>query len=529
MRRSITSGLSLLKHVPLTYIRPLLRHFDAIDRATTAGLLNKRPYLETTTTQLLCAMLDAKEQGPLEYTLGDLQRDLSAIGGSLTARFTVMTHEYNAAVENRVSQSDVGLIINYRDFITPSGSWTESWLLQAKSVKPVSISPRVRYTELSAFDALSADQLERMRTLVRMIGVDFVRLMHYCPRLRLLSPDVRSILIHLRDGALNSHIFDFALGLELRDRLLVSDPNLEPGIFVSSFGDPARSLADIYRGFFGSSVAGKLQAATVWDAIFLASAELIVRYEVGSVTGRPLHSMTMANALNYAFRTCSEPETRLRILLEAIHWGCEFYTVESGHGYLRDLRITAIPEVDSPAFRDRRGRRRFRTAPAQALGPSDAGPHQRRQGHGTDLRAGPQARTRHILSNRPPADVPQGARCPRLEVPGGGVRELRARQPGVAAAPARRLGARPPGPAHGGRVGVSASARGAAPPPLRFPSSSSQRRDRNTPNEESLSMKPVTFLFACAVLLATCHYEGAAAESRIKFRKNIEVNDGALQ
>ena len=70
----------------------------------------------------------------------------------------------------------------------------------------------------------------------------------------------------------------------------------------------------------------------MWDAIFLASAELIVRYEVGSVTGRPLHSMTMANALHYAFRTCTEPETRLQILLEAIHWGCDFYTVERGRG-----------------------------------------------------------------------------------------------------------------------------------------------------------------------------------------------------
>lgn len=130
---------------------------------------------------------------------------------------------------------------------------------------------------------------------------------------------------------------------------------------------------------FDGLVAGKLQATTVWDAIFLASAELIVRYEVGSVTGRPLHSMTMANALHYAFRTCSEPETRLRILLEAIHWGCDFYTVERGRGNLRDLRITAIPEVDSPAavtdavddvfgrLPPRRGRMRNRTGDDKAM------------------------------------------------------------------------------------------------------------------------------------------------------------------
>ena len=126
-------------------------------------------------------------------------------------------------------------------------------------------------------------------------------------------------------------------------------------------------------------VAGKLQASTVWDAIFLAAAELIVRYEVGSVTGRPLHSMTMSNALHYAFRTYSDAETRLRILLEAVHWGCEFYTVERSLGDLRDLRITAIPEVDSPAnvtdavddifgrLPPRRGRRRDRTRDDKAM------------------------------------------------------------------------------------------------------------------------------------------------------------------
>jgi hypothetical protein len=39
----------------------------------------------------------------------------------------------------------------------------------------------------------------------------------------------------------------------------------------------------------------------------------------------------------------------LRILLEAIHWGCDFYAVERTRRHLRDLKITAIPEADSPA------------------------------------------------------------------------------------------------------------------------------------------------------------------------------------
>src|SRR5687767_4156360 len=73
--------------LPLNCIRPLLRYFDAVDRAATAGLLNKRPHLETTTTQLLCALLDEEEQTQfnVEYPLTDLLRELSTLNGSLTA------------------------------------------------------------------------------------------------------------------------------------------------------------------------------------------------------------------------------------------------------------------------------------------------------------------------------------------------------------------------------------------------------------------------------------------------------------
>ncbi len=95
---------------------------------------------------------------------------------------------------------------------------------------------------------------------------------------------------------------------------------------------------------YDAIAAGKLCASTVWDALFLASAELVIR----SVTGRPPHSVTTTNALHYAFRTCGQPEHRLYVLLEAVHWACSFYAYERNRDYLRNLPITAIPEVDAP-------------------------------------------------------------------------------------------------------------------------------------------------------------------------------------
>ena len=93
---------------------------------------------------------------------------------------------------------------------------------------------------------------------------------------------------------------------------------------------------------------GELQAASVWDAILLLASEHVVRHKQGGVTGRPLHSVTMANALHAAFHSCRKPDDRLYLLLEAVHWVTKFYDAERRNKRLRDMSIVKIPEIDFP-------------------------------------------------------------------------------------------------------------------------------------------------------------------------------------
>ncbi|MEH1853673.1 MAG: hypothetical protein V7L11_18820 [Nostoc sp.] len=240
--------------IPISAIKPLLKYFDAIDRHCTAGLMYKRPHNETTITQNLCSLLDEEEQqrAALNYSFTNLQKDLSNVAGGL--RVEISTHEYNSAVENRVTQSDLGLIINYINYYEPSLCWTESWLFQAKSLKPKILTP-VTYTDESKFDSISSVQIERIKWLKNIVKVDFIRFMDYCPRAHLLDTLVRDKLICYRNLVLSNDIFDYALGLELRDCLVRADQNLEPGMFISYIEQEikTKSYLDIYKNFWRKS------------------------------------------------------------------------------------------------------------------------------------------------------------------------------------------------------------------------------------------------------------------------------------
>lgn len=106
--------------------------------------------------------------------------------------------------------------------------------------------------------------------------------------------------------------------------------------------------AEVCRTTNDRLLAGRLQAGTIWDALILSSCELGVTHRYGGPSWRSRHSITMINALHYAFRTCLDAEIRAYILLEAVHWMCEFYTVQRRRNFVRDFNIARIPQVDGP-------------------------------------------------------------------------------------------------------------------------------------------------------------------------------------
>ena len=87
---------------------------------------------------------------------------------------------------------------------------------------------------------------------------------------------------------------------------------------------------------------GEVQAGTVWDALFLVTAEMTARYIwVGSkmLAG---HSITCTNAMHFVYRTVHDPVTRLYALLEAVEWTTSFLDRERARPALRKRSIIDV-------------------------------------------------------------------------------------------------------------------------------------------------------------------------------------------
>lgn len=214
-------------------------------------LLRKRPWTETSLTSLLCDLLDEDDQADeqVEYSIDQLNKDLEAEDGLVSLSFKIETHEYQPQVERWVTQSDLGLILRYDDMLMPNNSWSRAWLLQAKRLTPSNRRPLV-YSESSGFGGINRDQHGRMQKLRDVVGEDFLRYLLYCPRAGSLENTVRLKLQHLRNTALVTDIFDYSLGLQLREDLLSDDPTVDAGLFVALLDDCPYSLGDIYRSMF---------------------------------------------------------------------------------------------------------------------------------------------------------------------------------------------------------------------------------------------------------------------------------------
>lgn len=97
-------------------------------------------------------------------------------------------------------------------------------------------------------------------------------------------------------------------------------------------------------------LSGKVHAGAIWDAIFLTTSELSVRFKWGGLleSGRPRHSITGTNALHCAFRTHSDLEIRLYSLLQAVAMTCSFIAIPRDDGLLNDFKITEIAATEAP-------------------------------------------------------------------------------------------------------------------------------------------------------------------------------------
>jgi hypothetical protein len=226
----------------------MLRHFDAIDEAVSRRLTRKRPWSEPALTSLLCDLLDEDVQNEeaLAYSLEELNKDLAAMDGLFSMSFKIDTHEYDGAVERWITQADLGLIIKCENYLMSSDSWEACWLLQAKRAYPDSRNPPV-FSDRSRFAAYDPAQHVRIEQLQQTVGHDFVRYLFYAPRPSALDPTYRAKLAYLRSRRLAEDIFDYTLGLELREELGSPNSTLAGGLWVAPISSFPSNVAALHR------------------------------------------------------------------------------------------------------------------------------------------------------------------------------------------------------------------------------------------------------------------------------------------
>ncbi len=64
-------------------------------------------------------------------------------------------------------------------------------------------------------------------------------------------------------------------------------------------------------------VEGTATAGAVWDAVLLGAGDCVICDRGGN---KPLHAITVANAMRYAFEVSARPENRLLLLLQGLSW-----------------------------------------------------------------------------------------------------------------------------------------------------------------------------------------------------------------
>lgn len=91
---------------------------------------------------------------------------------------------------------------------------------------------------------------------------------------------------------------------------------------------------------------GTVTAGSVWDALFLTTAELIVRYQWVGQKMLAGHSVTCTNALHFMFRTATQPDQQLYALIEAVEWATRFLARERARPALREFSLLGMEPND---------------------------------------------------------------------------------------------------------------------------------------------------------------------------------------
>lgn len=144
-------------------------------------------------TSLLCEMLD--QEGSIlhniSYGVKQLNDDLRKINSSLNANIALKTISYNKKQESNITCADLGIIIDYKDNINKTESFSKGILLQAKRLY---LDTKNLYSLKSKYGGFKQDQHQEIKVLLDNLhncnaNDDCFRYLLYNPQFNSLTKD----------------------------------------------------------------------------------------------------------------------------------------------------------------------------------------------------------------------------------------------------------------------------------------------------------------------------------------------------
>jgi hypothetical protein len=222
----------------------IVRYLDGVDDVISARLASGFNPHEDHLTSLLCEMLDDNltSLSALAFPLSKLREELAFDPKVLKVSLSIEVKKYPPHIERRLTSSDIGVIVSYRDNVASNRSFEKGALFQAK--KLYRSQPDQAFSLHDPFKEFDANQLLR---LAKLENDDETREMHlkrslhsslshyllYCPRLDGYDEQSREEVHHLIIPS--SDIFDFAEGWHKYE--LANDPARHiPGMLATGLG-----------------------------------------------------------------------------------------------------------------------------------------------------------------------------------------------------------------------------------------------------------------------------------------------------
>ncbi len=229
----------------------LIRFFDGIDAKLSERLVRRHPPDESALTNEFCALMDAETQEKeklLAYSLDQLNEDLKSLGDDTHFSFKIDTRPHNSKMESRISQSDLGLIVEYTNHLMPSLSGFWVYLLQAKRL--FRNDRTGEYDEHSQFQSADAEQHSRINALAGIVGAKFLRYFLYCPPVEQFSEHTKVKIRALHNAVTSRNIFDYAAGLSLFDYLRQRSGKFDAGSWVCPIDIKPSSVLRVHEAAF---------------------------------------------------------------------------------------------------------------------------------------------------------------------------------------------------------------------------------------------------------------------------------------